>query len=46
MNDYQAMNEVYATFFKENPPARAAYAVAALPAGAQVEVLMTAVKVR
>ena len=46
IDDYQAMNEVYATFFKENPPARAAYAVAALPAGAQVEVLMTAVKGR
>ena len=46
IDDYQAMNEVYATFFKENPPARAAFAVAALPAGAQVEVLMTAVKGR
>lgn len=44
--DYQAMNEVYATYFQENPPARAAYAVAALPGGAQVEVLMTAVKGR
>lgn len=42
--DYQAMNEVYATFFTESPPARAAFAVAALPAGAKVEVLMTAVK--
>ena len=44
IGDYQAMNEVYATFFQENPPARAALAVAALPGGAQVEVLMTAVK--
>ncbi|HYN23080.1 MAG TPA: Rid family detoxifying hydrolase [Thermoanaerobaculia bacterium] len=43
IGDYQAMNEVYATFFTESPPARAAFAVAALPAGAKVEVLMTAV---
>lgn len=42
--DYQAMNEVYASFFSESPPARAALAVAALPAGAKVEILMTAVK--
>ena len=42
--DYQAMNEVYATFFTESPPARAAFAVAALPAGAKVEILMTAVR--
>ncbi|HWN45007.1 MAG TPA: Rid family detoxifying hydrolase [Thermoanaerobaculia bacterium] len=44
INDYQAMNQVYATYFQENPPARAALAVAALPGGAQVEILMTAVK--
>lgn len=46
INDYQAMNQVYATYFQENPPARAALAVAALPGGAQVEILMTAVKAR
>lgn len=46
IDDYQAMNDVYATYFKESPPARAALAVAALPAGAQVEILMTAVKGR
>lgn len=44
INDYQAMNEVYVTFFPESPPARAAYAVAAIPRGAKVEVLMTAAK--
>lgn len=43
INDYQAMNEVYVTYFPESPPARAAYAVAAIPRGAKVEVLMTAV---
>lgn len=43
IDDYQAMNEVYVTYFPESPPARAAYAVAAIPRGAKVEVLMTAV---
>ena len=46
IDDYQAMNQVYATYFQENPPARAALAVAALPGGAQVEILMTAMKGR
>jgi 2-iminobutanoate/2-iminopropanoate deaminase len=32
------VNEVYATFFETDPPARVAYAVAALPKGAQVEI--------
>lgn len=44
INDYQTMNEVYVTYFPEDPPARAAYAVAAIPRGAKVEVVMTAVR--
>jgi len=32
------VNEVYETFFKHDPPARVAIAVAALPKGAQVEI--------
>ena len=44
INDYAALNEVYVTFFPKEPPARAAYAVAALPRGARVEILMTAAK--
>jgi 2-iminobutanoate/2-iminopropanoate deaminase len=32
------VNEVYGTFFEGDPPARVAYAVAALPKGAQVEI--------
>ena len=32
------MNEVYGTFFPENPPARATIQVAKLPAGALVEI--------
>lgn len=36
--DYPSVNEVYAEFFKHDPPARVALAVAALPKGAQVEI--------
>ena len=32
------VNEVYASFFKSDPPARVALAVAALPKGAQIEI--------
>ena len=32
------MNAVYATFFKENPPARTTVQVAALPKGASIEI--------
>jgi 2-iminobutanoate/2-iminopropanoate deaminase len=32
------VNEVYAEFFNDQPPARVAYAVAELPKGAQVEI--------
>ena len=38
MSDFQAMNEVYAEFFPEHPPARSTIAVAGLPLGAQVEI--------
>lgn len=38
MNDFAAVNEVYARFFPENPPARSAIAVQALPKGALVEI--------
>ena len=38
MNDFAAMNEVYGTFFKEDPPARSAVEVAKLPKGAKVEI--------
>ncbi|WP_165247344.1 RidA family protein [Adlercreutzia sp. ZJ141] len=36
--DFADMNEVYATFFNEPYPARAAFQVAALPKGASVEI--------
>ena len=35
---FAEVNEVYAGFFKRDPPARVALAVAALPKGAQVEI--------
>lgn len=38
ISDFGAMNEVYATFFTGQCPARAAFEVAALPKGALVEI--------
>ena len=38
MNDFTRVNEVYADFFGDEPPARVAIAVAALPKGADVEI--------
>lgn len=36
--DFAAMNEVYGSYFAENPPARSCVQVAALPKGAKVEI--------
>lgn len=41
--DFSAMNEVYAEFFTEPYPARAAFQAAALPKGAKVEIEAVAV---
>jgi 2-iminobutanoate/2-iminopropanoate deaminase len=38
MGAFAEVNEVYASFFSADPPARAAIGVAALPKGAQVEI--------
>jgi len=38
MGDFVAVNEVYEGFFDDEPPARVAIAVAALPKGAIVEI--------
>ena len=38
INDFNRMNAIYSTFFPENPPARSAIQVAALPRGAAVEI--------
>ena len=44
MNDFAAMNEVYATFFTGEPPARSAVEVARLPKDGLVEIEAIAVK--
>ena len=44
IQDFGAMNEVYAQYFKEECPARAAFEVAKLPLGAKVEIEMIAYK--
>lgn len=38
MTAFAQVNEVYASFFESDPPARVAIGVAALPRGAQVEI--------
>jgi 2-iminobutanoate/2-iminopropanoate deaminase len=43
MSEFQAFNAVYAQFFSHRPPARSTVAVAALPAGARVEIEAVAV---
>lgn len=38
MNDFSAMNEVYARYFSKNPPARSTVEVARLPRDVRVEI--------
>jgi 2-iminobutanoate/2-iminopropanoate deaminase len=38
MNDFAAMNEVYARYFSKNPPARSTVEVARLPRDVRVEI--------
>lgn len=38
ISDFAAVNGIYAAFFKSDPPARAAFAVSALPKGARVAI--------
>lgn len=44
MADFQVMNQVYATYYAENQPARVCYQVAKLPLGALVEIETIAVQ--
>lgn len=46
INDYELFNQTYTGFFPNPQPARAVVAVAGLPRGARVEILMTAVRRR
>lgn len=38
MHDFPKVNAIYGEYFKENPPARSTVQVAALPAGASIEI--------
>jgi len=44
MADFKAMNEVYAIYYSEDHPARAAFAVKELPLGALIEIETIAIK--
>ena len=44
MNDYTIINEVYASYFNNNHPAREAVQVSALPKNVNVEISVIAVK--
>ncbi|MBQ1352099.1 MAG: RidA family protein [Oscillospiraceae bacterium] len=44
MGDFAAVNKIYGTYFSENPPARSCIQVAALPAGAKIEIEVIAEK--
>ncbi|PPK48263.1 RidA family protein [Clostridium algidicarnis] len=42
LNDFSDMNEVYASYFKENPPARSCIEISKLPKDAIVEIEVVA----
>lgn len=44
LNEFPRMNAVYATYFKNKPPARATVEVARLPRDVKIEIAATAVK--
>lgn len=44
LNNFAAVNEVYSTYFSENPPARSCVEVAKLPMDAPVEIEVIATK--
>ena len=44
LSEFAAMNEVYASYFADNPPARSCVQVAALPLGAKIEIEVVAVR--
>jgi 2-iminobutanoate/2-iminopropanoate deaminase len=43
LGEFAAMNDVYATYFTSDPPARSTIEVSALPAGARVEIEAVAI---
>ena len=42
LGDFQTVNEIYGSYFKQDPPARSTVQVSALPRGANVEIEVTA----
>ncbi|MHC1776491.1 MAG: RidA family protein [Lentimicrobium sp.] len=44
MANFSEMNEIYGSYYNENPPARAAYGVVRLPLGALIEIETIAAK--
>jgi 2-iminobutanoate/2-iminopropanoate deaminase len=38
LGDFQTVNEIYGSYFKQDPPARSTVQVSALPRGANVEI--------
>jgi len=42
LSEFSKMNEIYAEYFKANPPGRTTVEVKSLPAGAHVEITVTA----
>jgi 2-iminobutanoate/2-iminopropanoate deaminase len=38
LGDFQTVNEIYGSYFKQDPPARSTVQVSALPRGAHVEI--------
>jgi 2-iminobutanoate/2-iminopropanoate deaminase len=43
LDDFQTVNEIYGSYFKQEPPARSTVQVSALPKGAKVEIEVIAV---
>jgi 2-iminobutanoate/2-iminopropanoate deaminase len=43
INDFQAVNEIYGSYFKQAPPARSTVQAGALPKGARIEIETIAV---
>jgi 2-iminobutanoate/2-iminopropanoate deaminase len=43
LGDFEAVNKIYASYFKQAPPARSTVQVAALPKGARIEIEAIAV---
>ncbi|MBT4728981.1 MAG: RidA family protein, partial [Bacteroidetes bacterium] len=44
MNDFKTVNEIYASYFNEQPPARETVEVSKLPLNAAIEMSLIAIK--